>query len=109
MNRHVWVDCSGGHRRPARTGLVTSRRRPEAQVATARRSSVLVTWENAAQLPLRSDPDQDDLVVTAAASPRLPWVRITDRPVSFLVGTGAERDQTGQSEDEQRTNEHDHG
>ena len=51
----------------------------------------------------------------AAASPRLRGVRMTDRPASLLVGIGAEgeqqteRDQAVQTEDEQRSNEHDHG
>ena len=55
--RHVWVDCSGGFRRP---GLVIAWRRAddgwEAYVATWAESSVLVTWEKAAVLhPVRDD------------------------------------------------------
>ena len=55
--RHVWVDCSGGFRRP---GLVIAWRRAEdgweAYVVTFGDSSVLVTWEKAAALhPVRDD------------------------------------------------------
>ena len=55
--RHVWVDCSGGYRRP---GLVIAWRRTadgwEAYVATLGESSVLVTWEAAINLhPVRDD------------------------------------------------------
>lgn len=55
--RHVWVDCSGGYRRP---GLIIEWRRSdegwEAYVATLRESSVIVTWEKATALhPVRDD------------------------------------------------------
>lgn len=55
--RHVWVDGGGGSRGP---GLVIAWRRTddgwEAYVATARESSVLVTWEKASSLhPVRDD------------------------------------------------------
>ena len=55
--RHVWVDCSGGYRRP---GLVIAWRRTaevwEAYVAILQGPSVLVTWEKATNLhPVRDD------------------------------------------------------
>jgi hypothetical protein len=55
--RHVWVDCSGGFRRP---GLVIAWRRIadgwEAYVAILRDDSVLVTWEKASDLhPVRDE------------------------------------------------------
>ena len=54
---HVWVDCSGGYRNP---GLVIAWRRAsdgwEAYVAILQDSSVLVTWEKAADLhPVRDE------------------------------------------------------
>lgn len=56
QRRHVWVDCSGGYRRP---GLVIAWRRTgdgwEAYVAILQGSDVLVTWERATDLHLVSD------------------------------------------------------
>lgn len=55
--RHVWVDRSGGYRRP---GLVIAWRRAddgwEAYVAVQQESAVLVTWEKESSLhPVRDD------------------------------------------------------
>jgi hypothetical protein len=64
--RHIWVDCSGGYRRP---GLVIAWRRTaddwEAYVAILQDSSVLVTWEKSTAL----HPARDD-----------GWYRLPSRP-----------------------------
>jgi hypothetical protein len=66
--RHVWVDGSGGYRRP---GLVISWRRTdggawEAYVAVGKDGSVLLSWEPANQL----HPVTDDRPASMTPRPR---------------------------------------